>query len=94
MPTPKEVLTEALRLIKKGWTKGAMYDPDTDCYCAAGALQAAAGPYGMAELLARDILKEVIKKHCSGIGIVTFNDDPRTTKGKVIAVFKEAIDLA
>lgn len=102
--TPSEVLAEARDLVVlRGKANEVFYDPETDCYCALGAIYKSAGyvDYGGqdGQLIyidkSADRLAEAAETYFEvvvGMGTDRYND--HHSKVEVIAKFNEAIALA
>lgn len=99
MMAPREVLLRALALIEIGWTRGRYKKMrgDRACYCITGALRAVetGGGLVVSDSDAYNFLARVIQPfHPSGVVIWKWNDQKGRTKSQVIAVMKQAINLA
>lgn len=94
-----EVLHNARALLDRpwGWTKGAFRKASRNggtCYCAAGALERAAGRrFDPAYRGARNALSVALIGSGWDTSVVEFNDAPETKKKDVLALFDRAIDL-
>ncbi len=86
----KEILQEARGFIEKGWIKGVSYDGEGN-YCAVGALDKACTGK---DVTYHDYINLRLKlDSLVEVGIITdFNDNPKTTKEDVLAVFDKAIE--
>lgn len=101
--TVKQVRRKAKALLrpKGSWIKGS-YTDGVGCYCAAGAIAAAAtgtayGTYDNDPLVgkARRALSRAIREEFpSAKGIETWNDQKCRTKSQVLAAFTRAIKAA
>lgn len=97
---PSDILREAKRLIKKGWTRGAWArigkdathssDPAATCFCASGALFRVSA--GDLRRVASDYLRRGARLRTSEIP--KWNDAPGRKKSQVLAAFDKAIQLA
>jgi len=100
--TTKEILQAALKLIRKGWTRGAwarygnnlpansVTDPKACKFCSVGAIRRVALADGGTHYDAENALHKAI----GSIGInsvITWNDKKGRTKDEVIKAFKTAI---
>jgi hypothetical protein len=103
--TALSILKQAYALVKGGWVKGDSYELHNGhhCYCASGALKAAAlgriRPYGFLSDANKDALDAAgsfLNKAIPDdfLGIVSFNDYPGTAKTDVTKAFRDAIKLA
>ena len=91
--TVKQVLQDALALVRQGWVRGRMEKRRGDrvCYCAGGAIDAATPNIGL-RFEARLTLAEAIPRERRGRpSVVGYNDAPGRTKSDVIALFERAI---
>jgi hypothetical protein len=96
-----EGLTEAQRLIQRGWTRHQYFTPDRTGVCAMGALAVAwecldyVGVPGEAERLVAESLAEVLGEslYCdSGFGVtITYMNDYLSSKQDVVVAFGKAI---
>lgn len=108
--TVKEALVKARRLLTRGWTKGAYFDPATNCFCAVGAINQATIRQEYTDsaesenvLLRARVLKRVAKaatgvatdqQQVNSARIIDWNDRTDITKKDVIAAFNKAIAAA
>lgn len=102
MMTAEQVLRGAIERIRAGFHKGAWMN-DTGCFCAWGALRAAAGgrpcpgaeyvkPPPQTNYAAYDAAYEVLEGVVGSVP--AFNDAPNVTQDDVIAALEIAADLA
>lgn len=103
--TSKEVLTEALELIKNGWIQGSdaqmdigvkvsAYDKDATKFCMTGAIRKAANPvHGDGDLALLSLQKALKKYLCLPFepSIALWNDAFGRTKEEVIKIFELAM---
>lgn len=99
--TVLEALRGGRERILRGWTKGdyardaagtnvAADDPTATCWCAVGAVDAAAGDANVA-FLAGNVLATGLQGPWARLCVTTFNDAPTTTRDDVVALFDHAI---
>jgi hypothetical protein len=104
MITIKQILSQALAHIQKGWTQGRSWEirDGVDCYCAIAAIGKVEStlynimPMQQATQLGNDAIRVLDKfipeseKYAGSV--VNYNDDLTTTKEDVINLYKKAID--
>lgn len=95
--TTKEILQKARALVEAGWMQGASFDAKSGCYCASGAICAAANLSEIVFICENRTCTEARSKFATsnklaGIGIVPWNDAPGRTKDEVLAAFDKAIE--
>lgn len=100
MTEPLDILIGAREHIARGWTQGAMArdaeglecgvrEAVATCFCALGAIFAAAGSHNEPALPAADRLRAELRDD-----ITRWNDAPGRTQAEVLAVFDRVIEKA
>lgn len=95
--TPKKLLQEARKLVKKGWTQGMAERQigDNMHYCASGAISAASKKMG-ADNFTRGVaeLKLKVALNNDFMSVMGYNDADNRKKSQVLAKFDLAIKNA
>lgn len=94
-----KILEKARGLLEKGWVQGRGYDVDVDgniCYCAVSAWQRAdprSGEWLLTPALGLllSLVPEAPKSHLTPVA--AFNDNPKTKKEDVLALYDWAIGI-
>lgn len=104
MKSVRQVLVEARGIVAERWCKGNYADGNAN-YCAAGAINLAAGEmredHGSLTYADTDLAVKRLAYDCRSAlmdalptpyeSIATYNDDPATAQADVLAVFDKAI---